>query len=101
MRRAACAIICSIGEERTATTQWLQASKSIHESTQVEIYRAMGFPATASRPLPSRIFYRYSDLESPRVSTIGELGRHAFGNPGHQWYCSSPLHGTSSNTQGE
>jgi hypothetical protein len=62
-----------------------------------------GFLATARHPLPSRISYRYFNLEVSRVLTINEPSHCVIGDPGHQrWYCSSPsLHGTSSNTQDE
>jgi hypothetical protein len=48
VRRAACAILCDVGEEQMVSIQWHQASKSIHESTQVEICGVKGFPAIAS-----------------------------------------------------
>ena len=89
-RRTAHTIFYDVEEEQTAMTWWLQASESIHESTQVEIYGAKGFPAIVSRPLPSRISYRYSNLENPCAPTTSKPSRHALGNLGHRWYCSSP-----------
>ena len=90
MRRAAHAIFYGIREEQTTSSRWHQASESIHEITQVKICGEKGFPVTASCPLPSRIPYRYSNLESSRAPTTGEPGRRFLGDPGHQWYCSSP-----------
>jgi hypothetical protein len=90
VRRAACTILCDVGEEQMVTIQWHQASKSIHESTQVEICGVKGFPAIASWPLPSRIPYRYFDLESSYAATAGEPGLHSLDDRLHQWYCSSP-----------
>jgi len=37
MRRLAHAIFCGVGEERTVMNQWLQASKSMHESPLVRM----------------------------------------------------------------
>jgi hypothetical protein len=65
--------------------RWLQASKLIHENSQVEICGPKGFPTEANHPLHSRISYRYSDPESPLGPTIGEPG-----GLGHQWYYASP-----------
>jgi len=47
-------------------TRWLEASKSINKSTQVEIYGVKGFLTCADH-----------------VLTTGELGRRAFGDLGH------------------
>jgi hypothetical protein len=90
MRRAARAIFYDVREERTTLTRRCQAFELIHESTQVEIYGEKGFLATTSCLLPSRIPYRYSDLGSSRVSATGEPSCHVLGDPGHQWYYSSP-----------
>ena len=90
MRRATCAIFCGIGEEQTTSARWRQASKSIHESTQVEICGVKGFPTTASCHLPSRIPYRYPDPGRSLAPMTDEPSRHIFGDPSHKWYCSSP-----------
>jgi len=100
MRRAAHAIFCGVGEEQMALIRRRQAFELIRESTQVEIYGVKGFPAIASYPLPSRILYRYSNPESPRVPTTGQPSHRSLSDLGHQWYCSH-LRGATSNTQGE
>ena len=63
-----------------------------------------GFSTTVRHPPPpSRISYRYSDLEVSRTLTINEPSHRVIDDLGHRrWYCSSPsLHRTSSNTQDE
>jgi hypothetical protein len=54
-----------------------------------------GFPATVRHPPPpSRIFYRYSDLEVSCTPTINEPSHRATGDPGHRrlYYSSHSLH---------
>ena len=73
------------GDESVAPT-----SESVHESSKVKICGAKGSLVIASHPLPSRISYRKPDLEISHAPTTDKPSHHALGDPGHQWYCSSP-----------
>jgi hypothetical protein len=85
-------------KRRSPARRLAHACEPIHESSQVHIYRAKGFSAIAGRPLPSRISYRYSDLEISYALTTGEPSHW----PSMDWATNgivpAHLHGTSSNT---